>query len=229
MTRPEAMESVDRIKRNLTSARAEIVALHDLRGWAALGYGSWRECCEREFGFSRQHGYRLIEAARLLETLPPDTVAKESHARALSKVPAEKRGDVLRRAQGEGPVTAKKIEAAARPVIEIDKTGEPIPEDILADWRSAEEIGQQILSSLRSVKLAAERGIKSEHHAWREIPPTFPAEVEALCDAAKQILPYAVCSCSAARKTCRLCRGRGFLSEFRYAMLPSEIRAMRAK
>lgn len=41
---------VDQVREAVVAARAAIVELHDGRAWEPLGYGSWDELCEAEFG-----------------------------------------------------------------------------------------------------------------------------------------------------------------------------------
>lgn len=60
-------------------------------GRVALGYATWAKCCEEEFGYSKQHANRLIQAAKISQqvgTIVPTEPLPESHARELGKVPA---------------------------------------------------------------------------------------------------------------------------------------------
>jgi hypothetical protein len=76
--------------------------------------------------FTRSYAGRIIEAARVAEMLPignkPET---ESQARELSKVPAEKRVEVMQAAQDlakseNRPVRAKDIQAVSQPTLPSD-------------------------------------------------------------------------------------------------------------
>jgi hypothetical protein len=49
----EARELTDRIKVAISVAWELIVAAHTTRAWAVLGYHSWDDYCEQEFGTYR--------------------------------------------------------------------------------------------------------------------------------------------------------------------------------
>jgi len=73
-------------------------------------------------GLKRQRGYELIEAAKVADSLSEIsdiTIAKESHAAALKKVPAEYREEVLTHAYltSDGNITAAAIESASNAVM----------------------------------------------------------------------------------------------------------------
>lgn len=71
MSEDEARECVTRINGHMNSARAELLRLYEGRGWAALGYASWRECVVNEFDASKTHLYRELEAARIEQRISP--------------------------------------------------------------------------------------------------------------------------------------------------------------
>ena len=85
-------------------------------------YGSFEAYCIEKWGFAHSQAYRLMDAATLAAELSPngETVLKESHARALARVPKEQRAAVLhtasRQAKAAGrQLTAKDIATAATP------------------------------------------------------------------------------------------------------------------
>jgi hypothetical protein len=98
--------------------------LRERKGWLALGYASWNECCETEFKYSKRHANRLIEATTIKEQVgPTGPTLNERQARELSSVPEEKHQDVIdwatEKADGK-PLTAKAIRQAAEEVLEAE-------------------------------------------------------------------------------------------------------------
>lgn len=53
LTADEAGELVDRIRQLTTVTWSAVVRLYQGRGWLALGYESWDECCDAEFDGAR--------------------------------------------------------------------------------------------------------------------------------------------------------------------------------
>jgi len=118
MTPQEAEEVCGRIDRNMVEARNLLLELHDREGWKALGFASWRECVVARFAQHQSYLYRQLQAGQLEQELDlPIGTLPESHARALVKVPAEKRAEVLEAVSpnGEKP-TAKAIAEVAATV-----------------------------------------------------------------------------------------------------------------
>lgn len=249
MTVEQAKACVLSIKGSLGSAQAEILALHDQKGWEALGHSSWKECCEKEFGYSERHGYRLIEAARLnAETDQLVSPLKESQARVLAKIPKELREEVLETVKLTGePVTAKAITEAAKaladahadtgePIVDVpstplDRTGHPIPATLRDAWRHAEDMSGKLLGLLSEAKCLVDHALDAKDPAFREIPNTFVSQISACHHVAKQVKPHSVCpTCHGkAAEKCEFCRGRGVVSRFRYELLGKELRDMREK
>lgn len=62
MTATEARECVNVVKNHLHDARQKAWELHERKGWQALGYATFKECCHAEFRQSFQHVYKLIGA-----------------------------------------------------------------------------------------------------------------------------------------------------------------------
>lgn len=65
MTPEQARARVIQINSGINNIRALLLDFHDREGWKALGYASWRECVTAEFGQSKTHLYRQLEAARI--------------------------------------------------------------------------------------------------------------------------------------------------------------------
>lgn len=62
MSEHEARSAVNNIKGNLESAGKLALDLRRREGWRALGYDSWQECAEAEFGGSINRIYKLMAA-----------------------------------------------------------------------------------------------------------------------------------------------------------------------
>lgn len=60
----EARECVDQINTNMNNVRHLVYDLYVREGWAALGYGNWRDCVTAEFKFKQSHVYELLDAAK---------------------------------------------------------------------------------------------------------------------------------------------------------------------
>ena len=71
MTADEARASVAQINSHMNSARALLLDLYERRGWAALGYQSWRECVTAEFEQSQAYLYRQLQAAEIERRISP--------------------------------------------------------------------------------------------------------------------------------------------------------------
>jgi hypothetical protein len=77
--------------------------------------------CSSRWSMSRPRAYQIMESAGVVASLPENLstiVDKEGQARELTKVPAEKRAEVVEVAAAAGPVTAKSIKQAAAKVVE---------------------------------------------------------------------------------------------------------------
>jgi hypothetical protein len=61
----EARRLTDEVKRDAEQLWAKLLELHEGRAHEALGYSSWGEFCQEEFGFGKRHSYRLLEAGRV--------------------------------------------------------------------------------------------------------------------------------------------------------------------
>lgn len=203
-------------------------------------YATFEECCLVEFGLKTSHAYGLIEAVKVKASIQTsaiaDKITNEGQARALSAVPVEQREKVLTEVAERGPVTAKAITQAAKQskpekIIELDKTGYPIPEEILADWNRAEEFGEN-LRELSRIKGLVAKGIEEGDLIFRELNSGAVALLKNLYGELKCVVPYAVCSSCQGRirDKCALCKGRGFLSDFAWNQFtPPKIREMRKK
>ena len=65
----DARNLTARIKMAVTGVARLLLDAHDGRAWSALGYPSWGEYVSREFGFTRQRSFQLLDHARFLRAL----------------------------------------------------------------------------------------------------------------------------------------------------------------
>lgn len=212
-----------------------------------LEYSTFEAFCETEYGIKKSRAYQLIEAAEVKAGLQGSTmvdkVTNERQARALAAVPEEDRAKVVEEASKTGKVTSKTITEAAtrtaepkteKPIktIHLDKTGYPIPDSILEDWQRAEGYSE-VLQDISRIKCQLEDGLtEGDFVLFAELTNNTVANIKNVYADLSTVLPYAVCSTCQGhqRQKCTLCRGRGFLSKFRYkTCVPAEVKAIRER
>lgn len=206
-------------------------------------YKDFNLYCERRWGFSGSHAYRTIDAAVAVEELRKDSspmggkITTERAARELVKVPRADRPKVVAHAASNGAVTGASIARAAKAVatIEMDSTGWPIPTDLASLWQRGEEV-EAILHYLSKLKASLGAYQDADDPLWREV--NFSAvlgDLEKAWTAIQCAKPYAVCTqCQGHPEVndgkCKLCKGRGLISKFRYdRLVPNEIKEIRNK
>lgn len=231
-TRFDVLKS--RIKKGLNTAFQVGLALMEIRDLKLyrVDFDSFEAFCKKEYEIERAHAYRLIEASEIKMSPIGDKIENEAQARALAHVPLEEREEVMDKVEKGGKVTAAAIkEAAAKKVIELDKEGHPIPEEILEDWRRAESFSE-VIRKVSEVRVALAKGLEDQDVVFAEVKNGTLADLHAIYTALKCVVPHAVCtSCQGRnRKKCSLCKGRGFISSFAWkTFVPEEIRKMRSK
>ncbi len=87
MTIREAALEVATVKNQAAAMRASLLRLHDRMGWRALGYTSWLEMGQREFGLERRYMYRLLDAAKVERNLGLTVSYPEGMLRELVALP----------------------------------------------------------------------------------------------------------------------------------------------
>jgi hypothetical protein len=86
LTKAEARKRTDKVKAVAVALWLDLYELHQDGAHEALGYGSWGEYVEAEFGFTRVHAHRLVKAAKVMDALggnPGVTGWGERHLREL--------------------------------------------------------------------------------------------------------------------------------------------------
>lgn len=113
----------DEVKRDAEQLWSKLLRLYEGGAHTALGYPSWGKYFEVEFGGSSRHGYRLLDAGRVLESVTHGSLAaapNERQARELAPLLREDEQAVvevwrdLRDEYGAENVTAKKIRGLVR-------------------------------------------------------------------------------------------------------------------
>ena len=186
---------------------------------------TFKAYCEERWGKTKQRVWQMIKAIEIRDSLrgkSQQLLTNEGQARALAEAPPETRSKVIQEVAKSGPVTAKHItdaiERLEKTETKIDKVGQPIPKDILADWNRAEEIGTHLRNLVSQVKCAVKNGIEEQDIIFSELHNTDIAPIEGTHYTLSQILPHSVCTACKGheKKKCRLCLGRGFISKFRF-------------
>lgn len=117
----------------------------------------------------------------------------------------------------------REIKAAkVKPEQVLDKVGRAIPDDLVAEWQRAEQVGKKLRSLAFEIKntiadgFAGAKGDKLKDHIYAEVAHHTITDIEALAYTLGTILPYALCpTCNGhERKQCTLCRRRGWISKF---------------
>ncbi len=84
LTKTEARSLTDKVKADAAALWTKLKELHEGAAHEALGYDSWGSYVEAEFGFTRQHGYRLVKAGELLDLVGSNPGVTERHLRELT-------------------------------------------------------------------------------------------------------------------------------------------------
>jgi hypothetical protein len=115
-----------------------------------------------------------------------------------------------------------------------DCTGFKIPENLYPMWGRSTEV-TEMLKRISGIKCELEKLEKADDPLWREaFLNKAVAELESVYGIVGTALPFAVCSvCNGnpelyEKDSCRGCRGRGFMSKFRWDRVPDNIKKVRA-
>ena len=227
----ELEKTISRGKKTFVEVGLALTEIRDLRLYKHE-YSSFEVYCREKWGWTKQHAYRLIEAAPVAKSNV--LVATEGAARALTKVPAEQRAEVVQAITDAGkPVTAAAIKqhlppppmqpkAAAPlpppPAEVLDGTGWPVPTQLIPLWKRMDEV-QEMLTILSRVKGALRSAQDQKDLLFAEV--NYSSALSQLDQAwvdIKTAKPFAVCPACQGQVAdrCTLCKGRGLLSEHRW-------------
>lgn len=133
-----------RIAAGIEAFRDVVFALKEVRDRRLYrqAHATFEDYCQSRWGFTRQRGYQLIDAAEAIASLPTECqplVDTERSARELARVEPEHREEVVLKANKSGAVTSKAIkEAAAEVEVDIEPSPSPVisAPDVPEDQRS---------------------------------------------------------------------------------------------
>lgn len=117
MTESEARACADSIKAGIFNVGRQLLELYERDGWRVLGYASWRECAQVEFGYKQSHVYRLLEAAQVERNISPmgeNDPMPERQLRPLAALPPETQRTAWQQAVETAPngkVTAAHVQS----------------------------------------------------------------------------------------------------------------------
>lgn len=110
LSKSDARRLCDRIRRGVEDVVGLIVQLHDGHGWKALGYSTWKACCEAEFQRSSSWACRLVKDAEARRALPIGNEMSDGAVRELRRLPEDEREGALSDARerfGDNPTAAQ--------------------------------------------------------------------------------------------------------------------------
>ena len=233
----ELEKVIARGKQTFVDVGFALAEIRDLRLYKRE-YSSFQEYCREKWGWTKQHAYRLIEAAPVAKG--NTCVTNLRQASELAKVDPEQRAGVVQAIIDEGkPVTAAAIRRhlppppmqpsgtqgtagytlpPPPPSQVLDGTGWPIPTQLIPLWQRADEV-QEMLTTLSRVKGALRTAQETKDKLFAEV--NFSSALSQLDQAwydIKTAKPFAVCPTCQGQlpDKCMLCRGRGFVSEHRW-------------
>jgi hypothetical protein len=92
MSADEARILVNEIRSGIVNVGRKLLELKERDGWRALGYNTWRDCAQMEFGYKQSRVYQLLEAAEIernISTIVENQLIPESHLRPLAALEPE--------------------------------------------------------------------------------------------------------------------------------------------
>ncbi len=182
-------------------------------------YSGFEEYCQKKWGWTKQHAYRLIEAAPVAKSNLQGTT--QNAAIELARVESTQRDGLVQAIVDEGkPVTAKEIKRRLPPPPGqvVDGTGWPIPTQLIPLWQRAGEV-QEMLSAVSRVKGALRAAQENKDLLFAEV--NFSSALSHFDQGwydVKTAKPFAVCPTCQGQlpDKCTLCKGRGLISEHRW-------------
>lgn len=178
-------------------------------------------------------GNKPISQREAAEKMNVSVGSVENASKVLKEAPAS-----VVEAVKSGDMTVGKavadLKEKSKPVLSVpkDKMGLKLPEEMVADYKRAEEIGKELLRQASFIKCSLTNGIEEGKDViWRGLNGnSVIAEAKSLWSSLKQMIPHAVCpTCQGRnRKKCTTCKQAGYVSEFYWkSAFPPEVRTMR--
>ena len=154
--------------------------------------------------------------AKAIKQAGPPPRPLRSNQSVLPPKPAPNRPKPLQLQQKSGPIGPK------------DRTGLPIPKEVLPTWERREEIAT-LLTDLSKVRTSLRKAKESGDNLFAEVDFTDnEAKLSMVYEDLQTAMPHAVCpECNGKIKVadCGVCSGRGFVSEFYWRVkVPNDIK-----
>lgn len=212
---------------------AALAQIRDNRLYRAE-YATWEDYLRHKWGRTSQWAHQLIEGSIATRELPPEIstmVDNPRVARAVARVPRERRAAVVREAARRGPVTARAIEVSAQTTRMTDCEGYPLPERVVPFFNRTREV-IELQHHIAVVGRALKKAAEDNDLLFAEINTTgVVSDLRNISGHLNSAIPYAVCyQCQGHPEThCVVCKGRGFISKRLMATVPEELRKIREK
>ena len=196
----------------------------DKRRCIALALAEWAKLSDNELGKICAVDHKTVAEVRkdLEGMLKIPKVETRTDSTGRSQPSAKPKGETLGNSQ-----------RPKEPKIITDAIGYPIPKNLIPLWERREE-AQELLTTISRIKVGLEKKQKEKDPLYHEV--VFASAITDLKNVFTNLAnskPYTVCSSCQGRvmnKTCALCGGSGFISEFRWnRAVPEEERAIRMK
>lgn len=203
-------------------------------------YETFEDYCIHRWGWTRQRGYQLADAAQIAKACQPVVVGNERIARELGKLPdGEVKAVAEELSVTEEGLTAKAVRqhlrknSVYRPF--HDQSGYPIPRDLVAMWARRAEI-QAFMATISSLKCHLEKARAEEDPLFQKLDQSVIEKLESIFHSLREAKPAFVCGICQGRletlpnRFCKACGSTGFMSEYEYeTFVPIEVRQLRRK
>jgi hypothetical protein len=180
LTEREARALTEEVKADAHALWEKYLRLYEGEAHVALGYPSWAAYREAEFGGSKSHAYRLLEAARVVRELPESPTGErpsERQARELAPLrdKPEQMAEAWEEASANGKPTAEKVREAVgrRMASESDRRKAPAAENGQSDGNEASSLPPQSWS-----KAHREGRVEAALRIIREVAPGIDIEAD---------------------------------------------------
>lgn len=203
-------------RRHLNESQRGLVAAK----LAEMEKGRPKGASQKEFKGPLPKLSERISQAKAAEQLNVSERTVRTAKQVLKEAPKEEIEKVERGEKTVNAVAKELKQKAEQPKEQkpaLDKTGYPIPSEILEDWQRAESFNET-LKQLHRIKLAVEKAVNEGDLAFREVTNSTTADLKNILTSLNCVLPYAVCpTCNGRnRKKCTVCKQRGYVSKFAY-------------
>jgi hypothetical protein len=225
----EFIVSMNLRRRNLTESQKGLVGAKI----ASLERGRPKETAKSPAKEAEKNpprgGFTEAEAAKAVDT------SERTVSRAKKVLREAPKSEIKAIEQGKKTLgeVEKQVDKSKKETKEthLDKTGYPIPNAIIDEWKRAEAFSD-VVGLITKVKSAVNSGLEDKDVVFAEINNTVIATLTNAYNDLKRVIPFAVCTTCQGRtpKKCTTCKGRGFLSKFYYqTCVPQETKSIREK